>query len=162
MEHPREHWPEDVVKSPPYGPALLFARDAALSTPEVAAGVVAETCERMLSLWEPDLGPTWGLDVEHPPAADAHVGTEECNRTVHRDKCVVDCADTGMQIDWKLPGAPRFMWDPTVGRGDPEGSDSDEPAEAPSEPASLPHSDAIGSAGPARGVGVAADSAFTW
>ena len=76
-EHPREHWPEDVVKSPPYGPALLFACYAARSTPEVAASVVAETCERMLSLWEPDLGPTRGLDVEHPPAPDAYVGTEE-------------------------------------------------------------------------------------
>ena len=29
VEHPREHWPEDAVKSPPYGPALLFAGDAA-------------------------------------------------------------------------------------------------------------------------------------
>ena len=104
MEHPREHWLQDVVKSPPYGPVLLFARDDARSTPEVAAGVVAETCEGMLSLWEPDLGPTWGLDVEHPPAPDAHVGTEECIRTVHRDRCVVDCADTCMQIGLEVAG----------------------------------------------------------
>ena len=76
VEHPREHRPEDAIKSPPYGPTLLFARDATRSTPEVAAGVVAETCERMLSLWEPDLGPTWDMDVEHPPAPDAHVGIE--------------------------------------------------------------------------------------
>ena len=153
VEHPREHWPEDAVKSPPYGPALLFARDATRSTPEVAAGVVAETCERMLSLWEPDLGPTWGFDVEHPPAPDAHVGAEECICTVHRDRCVLDCADTGMQIDWKLLWAPRYMWDPTVGPGDPEGSHSDTLAEAPSEPASPPHSDAMVSAGSARGGG---------
>ena len=113
----------------------------------------------MGSLWEPDLGPTWGLDAEHPPAADAHVGTEECIRTVHRDRCVVDCADTGMQIDWKLLGAPRFTWDPTVGRGDPgPGSHSDKPSEEPSEPAPPPHSDAMGSSGPTRWMGVAADS----
>ena len=113
----------------------------------------------MLSLWEPDLGPTWGLDAQHPPAPDAHVGTEECIHTVHRDRCVVDCADTGMRIDWKLLQAPRFMWDPTVGRGDPDpGSHSEERSEEPSEPAPPPHSDAMGSAGPARGMGVAAGS----
>ena len=67
--------------------------------------MVAETCERMLSLWEPDLGPTRGMDVEHPPAADVHVGTEECVRTVQRNRCALDCADTGMQTDWKLLGA---------------------------------------------------------
>ena len=49
------------------------------------------------------------------------------------------------------------MWDPTVGPGDTEGSHSDEPSEEPSEPAP-PHSDAMGSAGLAPGVGVAADS----
>ena len=126
-------------------PALLFARDAARRTPEVAAGVVVE---RMLSLWEPDLGSTWGLDARHPPAPDAHVGTEECIWTLHRDRCVVDCADNGMQIDLKLPGALRFMWDPTVGRGDPDlGSHSAKPSEEPSEPAPPPHSDAMGSAG---------------
>ena len=63
-----------------------------------------------------------------------------------------------MQIDWKLLGAPRYMCDPTVDPGDPEGSHLDTPAEAPSEPASPHHSDAMGSAGSARGVGVAADS----
>ena len=95
-EHPREHRPEDVVKLPPYGPALLFARDAAQSTPEAAAGVVADTSERLLSQWEPSLGPLRSLDAMHPPTADAHVGIEVCIRTVHRDRCVVDCADTGM------------------------------------------------------------------
>ena len=84
VEHPREHWPEDVVKSPPYGPALLFARDAARSTTEVAAGVVTETRERLLSQWEPGLGPIWGMDARHPPAEEAHVGTEERIRTGHR------------------------------------------------------------------------------
>ena len=115
------------------------------STHEVAAGVVDKTCERMLSLWEPD------LDVEHPPAADAHVGTEECVRTVHRDRCVVDCADTDMQIDLKMLGAPRFMWDPTVSRSCPNpGSHSDESSAEPSELAPPPHSDDMGSAGLAR------------
>ena len=80
-------------------------------------------------------------------------------RTRHRDRCVVDSADTGMHIDWKLLGAPRFMWDPTVGRGDPNpGSHSVEPSEEPSEPAPPPDSDAMDSAGLARGMGVAADS----
>ena len=50
------------------------------------------------------------------------------------------------------------MYDPTVSPCATEGSHSDNPAESPSEPASPPHSDAIGSTGPARGVGVAADS----
>ena len=77
VEHPREHWQEDVVKSPPYRPALLFACDATRSTPELAAGMVAQTCERLLSQWEPGLGPTWGLDAKHPPATEAHVGTKE-------------------------------------------------------------------------------------
>ena len=99
------------------------------------------------------------LDARHLPAPDALVGTEECIRTVHRDRCVVDCADAGMQIDWKLLGAPRFMWDPTVGRGDPDqGSHSDKPFEEPSEPAPPPHTDTMDSAGPAGGMGIAADS----
>ena len=63
-----------------------------------------------------------------------------------------------MQIEWKLRRAPRYMWDPTVGPGDPEVSHSDTPGEAPSEPASPPHSDAMASVGSARGVGVVADS----
>ena len=37
--------------------ALLFARDDTQSTPEVTAGVVAETFERLLSQWDPNLGP---------------------------------------------------------------------------------------------------------
>ena len=88
-----------------------------------------------------------------------HMWVQKSIFTVHRDRCVVDCADTGMQIDWKLLGAPRFMWDPTVGRGDPDpGSHSGELSEELSEPAPPPHSDAMGSAGLARGMGVAADS----
>ena len=100
VEYPREHWPEEV-KSPPYWPALLFASDATRSTPDVAAGVVAETCARLLSQWEPGLGLIWGQDAKHPPATDAHEGTEECIRTVHRVRCVVDCADTRLDIDLK-------------------------------------------------------------
>ena len=83
------------------------------------------------------------------------MGTQECICIVHRDRCVVDCADTGMHIDCKLLEAPRHLWDPTVGPGDPEGSHWDKPTEKPASP---PHSDAVGSAGLARGVGVAADS----
>ena len=63
-----------------------------------------------------------------------------------------------MQIDWKLLGALRHFSDPSEGPGDPDGSHSDEPSEEPSEPAPPPHSDAKGSADPARGMGVAADS----
>ena len=123
VEHPWEHWPKEVVKSPPYGPALLFARDATRSTPKVAAGVMAETCERLLSQWELGLSPIWGLDAKQPPATDAHEGTEECIRTAHTDRCVVDCADTGLDIDVKLQGALRQLWDPTVrcNRGFPLG-----------------------------------------
>ena len=138
--------------------ALLFARNAARGTPEVGAGVLAETCERLLSQWEPRLGPIWGLDARHPPAKDAHVGTAECIHTVHRDRCIVDNADTSINVDLKLLGAPRHMYDPTVSPGATEGSHSDDPAESPSEPACPPHSDAMGNAGPARGVGVAADA----
>ena len=144
MEHPREHWPEEVVKSPPYGPALLFARDATRSTPEFAGDVVAETCERLLSQWEPVLVPTWGLDAKHPPSVDAHDGTEERVRTVHRGRCVVDCADTGMQVHFK---APRILRDLDVKPYDPAGSHSDNAAESPSEPPSPPHSKAMDSAG---------------
>ena len=104
VEHPREHWPEDVVKSPPYGPALLFARNAARSTPEVAAGVVAETIERLLSQWVPGIGPIWGLDAKHPPVDDAHAVKEECIRTMHRDRCIVDGADTGIDVEMNCWG----------------------------------------------------------
>ena len=52
VEHPREHLPEDAVKSPPNWPALRFARNAARSTQEVAASVVAKTRERLLLQWE--------------------------------------------------------------------------------------------------------------
>ena len=138
-----EHLPEDVVKSPPYGPAMLFACDATQSTPNVAASVVAKTCERLLSQWEPCLGPIWGLDATHPPATDAHEGTEECIRTVHRDRCAFDCVDTGLDIDLNLQGAPRQLWDPSVSPGATEGSHSDHPTESPSEPASPPHSDTL-------------------
>ena len=85
MEHQREHGPAEVIKSPPYGPALLFARslDASRSTPEAAAGVVAETRERLLSQWEPGLVPTWGLDAKHRLAVHAHNNIEKCIWTVH-------------------------------------------------------------------------------
>ena len=140
VEHPREHWPPDVAKSPPYGPALLFARDAARSTLEVATGVVAEMSERLLSQWEPGLGPIWGLDAHSPPTIDAHQGPEVRIRTVHRHICVVDCTDTGTQVDRKLVGAPGHF---RAGHDKLEGSHSDDPVEPPSEPASPPHSGAM-------------------
>ena len=77
----------------------MLSRDAHRHTPEVAADVVAQTCERLRTLREPGLGPTWGLDAEHPPAADAHEGTEEHIREAHRDRHTVDCGDTGMSPD---------------------------------------------------------------
>ena len=122
------------------GQTLLFARDAARSTPEVAAGGVAETSERLLSKWEPGLGPIWGVDVHNSPAIDAHQGTEEYIRTVNRDRCVIDCADTGIHVDWKLLGAPRHFWDASVGPHELEGSHSADPDDPPNEPASPPHS----------------------
>ena len=120
--------------------------------------MVADTSERLLSQWEPGLGPRWGPDATHPRAKDAHVGTEECFRNVHRDRCLVDGAGTGLNVDLKLLGAPRHMYDSTVSPCATEGSHSDDRAELPCEPASPPHPDAIGSADPARGVGVAAGS----
>ena len=88
---PYNEWPAGTVRSPPPEPALLFSRDAHRHTPEVAADVVAQTCERWLSLREPGLRPTWRLDAERPPAADVHEGTEEHIREAHRDKHAADC-----------------------------------------------------------------------
>ena len=97
-------WPVGTVCSPPPEPALLFSRDAHRHTPEVFADVVALTCERLLTMREPGLRPTWGLDAsnhhqQHPPAADAHEGTEEHIREAHRDRHTVDCGNSGMSPD---------------------------------------------------------------
>ena len=73
----REDWPAGIVRSPPPEPAMLFSRDAHRHTPEVAADAVAHTCERLLTMRELGLRPTWGRDAVNPPAADAHEGTEE-------------------------------------------------------------------------------------
>ena len=73
---------------------MLFSRDAHRHTPEVAADVGAQTCERLLTMREPGLRPTWGLDATDPPAADAHEGTEEHIRDVHRDRHAVDCGNS--------------------------------------------------------------------
>ena len=128
----------------PLEPALLFSRDAHRHTPEVAADVVAQTCERLLTLREPGLRPTWGLDAENPPAADAHEGTEEHMREANRDRHTVDCGNSGM--------SPNFdVLQSLAGDASPletDGSDSDLPAEAPSEPAPPPHPAAMGNASP--------------
>ena len=94
--------------------------------------MVAEICERVPSRWEPSLGSIWGLDAKYPPAStsEAHVGTQDGIRTVHRDRCVVDCADTGVNVDFKLLWGPRHMYVPNVSHGATEGSHSDEPAES--------------------------------
>ena len=42
-----------------------------------------------------------------------------------------------------------------------DGSNSDQPGEAPHEPATPPHPAAMGNANPVRGLGVAADSVMT-
>ena len=72
LDRPYNECPAGTVRSPPPEPALVFSRDAHRHTPEVAADVVAQTYERLLTLHEPGLRPTWRLDAEHPPAADAH------------------------------------------------------------------------------------------
>ena len=65
-DRPREDWPAGTVRSPPPEPAMLFSRDAHRHTPGVAADVVAQTCERLLTMREPSLRPPWGLDAIDP------------------------------------------------------------------------------------------------
>ena len=101
-------------------------------------------------------GPYMGSGSTH--LTMRHMWVQKNAFRVHRNRFVVDCGDTGMDVDLKLLVAARHMYDPTVSPCATEGSHSDEPAESPSEPASPPHSDDMGSAGLARGVGVAADS----
>ena len=59
------------------------------------------------------------------------------------------CHTIATGTPWPLPPCMRALV---------PGHDMDNPAELQSEPASPPHSDAMGNAGLARGVGVAADS----
>ena len=104
---------------------------------------------------EPGLRPTWGLDADSPPAADAHEGTEEHIKEAHRDRHTVDCGNSGMSPDMdileSLAGDASLL--------ETDGSDSDQPG-APSEPAPLPHLAAMGNASPVRGLGGADDSAM--
>ena len=58
----REDCPAGTVRSPPPEPAMLFSRDAHRHTPEVAADVVAQTCELLLTMREPGLRPIWCHD----------------------------------------------------------------------------------------------------
>ena len=64
-DRPREDWPAGTVRSPPPEPALLFSRDAHRHTPEVAADVVAQTCERLLTMREQASDPhgAWMLET---------------------------------------------------------------------------------------------------
>ena len=88
--------------------------------------------------------PKWGFDAEHPPATDAHEGTEEHIREPHRDRHTVDYSNTGMYPD-------QVIMRSLVGDASPlgaEGSDSDQPAEPSNKPAPPPHPAAMGGAGP--------------
>ena len=156
LESPRNEWPAGTVRSPPPKPALLFSRDAQRHTPEVAADLVAQICERLLTLREPGLPPTWCVDAEHPPASDAHEGTEEHIRDAHRDRHAVDCVYSGMSPDMdileSLAGYASLL--------ETDGSDSDQPPGALSEPTPPPHPAAMGNASPVRGLGGADESAM--
>ena len=55
---PYDEWPPGTIRSRPPEPSLLFFRDAHRHRPEVARDVVAQTCERLLTLREPGLRPT--------------------------------------------------------------------------------------------------------
>ena len=81
---------------------------------------------------EPSLQPTWGLDARNPPEADAHEGTEEHIREAHRDRHTVDCGNSGMSPDLDI--LQSLADDASLLETD--GSDSDQPAGAPSEPVS--------------------------
>ena len=135
---------------------MLFSNDAHRHTHDGAADVVAQTCERLLTLHEPGLHPTWGLDAEHPPATDAHEGTEEHIRDAHHDVHTVDCGNSGMSPDFDIMQSLAGDASPL----ETDGSDSDQPAGAPSEPAPPPHPAAMGNASPVRGLGGADDSAI--
>ena len=134
LECPHNEWPAGTVHSPPPEPALLFSRDAHRHTPDVPADVAAQTCERLLTLREPGLRPTWGLDAEHPPAADAHEGSEEHMRNAHRDRRTVDCGNSGMSHHIDI--LDSLECDASLLQTD--GSISDKPADAPSEPTPAP------------------------
>ena len=105
---------------------------------------------------EPGLRPTWGLDADNPPAADAHEGTEEHIREAHRDRHTVDCGNNGMSPDFDILQSLAGDTSPL----ETDGSDSDQFANAPSEPAPPPHPAVMGNSGPVRGLGGADDSAM--
>ena len=151
-----DEWPAGTVRSPPPEPALLFSRDSHRHTPEVAADVVAQPCERLLTLRESGLRPTCVLDDEHPPPADAHEGTEEHIRDAHRNRHTADCGNSGMSPDMDI--VESLAGD--VSLLETDGSDSDQPVGAPSEPAPPPQPAAIGHASPVRGLGGADVSAM--
>ena len=135
---------------------FFVLRDAHHHTPEVAADVVAQTCERLHTLREPGLRPKWGLDAENPPAEDAHEGTEEHIRAAHRDRHTVDCGSSGMSPDFDILQSLAGDASPL----ETDGSDTDRPADAPGEPAPPPHPAAMGNAIRVQGLGGADDSAM--
>ena len=149
VDCPYNECPVGTVRLPPPISALVTSREAHRHTPEVAADVVAQTCQRLLTLREPGLRPTWGLDAEHPAAAYAHECTEEHIREAHRDRHTVDCGNSGMSPDFdilqSLAGGAALL--------ETEGSEAGLPAEAPHELAPPPHPAAIGNASPVRGWG---------
>ena len=116
----------------------------------------AQTCERLLTLREPGLRSTWGLDAENPPAADAHEGTKEHIRKAHRDRHTVDCGNSGISPDLDV----LYSLAGDASPPETDGSDSDQPADATSEPAPPPHPAAMGNASPVRGLGGSDDSAM--
>ena len=102
------------------------------------------------------LRPTWGLDADNPPAADAREGTEEHIRVAHRDRHTVDCGNSGMSPDMDI--LESLAGDASLPETD--GSESDQHAGAPSEPSLPPHPAAMGNASPVRGLGGTDDSAM--
>ena len=115
--------------------------------------MVAQTCERLLTRREPGSRPTWGLNAGHPPTADAHEGSEEHIREAHRDKHTGDCGNTGLSPDDDILQSLAGDASPL----ETDGSDSDQPAAKPHEPAPPPHPAAMGNT-PVRRLGGAADS----
>ena len=92
----------------------------------------------------------------HTPVVAAHEGTEEHIRKAHRDRRAVDCGNGGMSPDFEILQSLAGDTSPL----ETGGSGSDQPADAPSEPAPPPHPAAMGNASPVRGLGGAEDSAM--
>ena len=77
-------------------------------------------------------------------------------REAHRGRHTVDCGNSGMSPELDILQSLAGDTSPL----ETDGSDSDQPADAPSEPAPPPHPAAMGNASPVRGLGGAEDSAI--